>query len=101
MIMKKILLPLGILAIITGISATAQAFTTIMSGENSTKLTFGGGGTGSRTTVTSLQFPFYFPSSNVGSSDTPTFASGNSSLIPPWWLASYYTGGDLCEHMQT
>jgi hypothetical protein len=71
-----------------------------MSGENSTKITSGGGGSVSRTTVTSLQSPFYFPSSNVGSSDTPTFASGNSSLTPPWWF-TYYTGGGCsgtCTH---
>lgn len=98
--MKKVFLQLGIFALVSGASATAQTFTTIMSGENSTKLTFVGGGSGSRTTVTSLQSPYYFPSSNIGATDTPTFASGNSSLTPPWWF-TYYTGGGCsttCTH---
>ena len=98
--MNTLLLQLGALALASGVCATAQTFTTIMSGESSTQLTFVGGGTGSRTSVSSLQSPFYFPSSYLGATDTQTFATGNGSLTPPWWFA-YYTGGGCaatCTH---
>src|ERR1700682_2893366 len=95
--MNTTLLQLGLLSLAIGVSASAETFTTIMSGENSQSYYFLGG-TPSRTTVTSVQSPFAYPSSNIGATDSQTFPSGNVSGTPPWWFYYYTCGGDVCTH---
>jgi hypothetical protein len=75
-----------------GVNALAQTFTAIMNGENSEKFVFLNNNTNPRSTVTSIQSPFPYPDSNMGSPDTQTYPAGNSSLTPPWWF--YYSGID-------
>jgi hypothetical protein len=86
--MNRPLFQLGLLSLAIGASVSAQTYTAIMSGENSTKFSFLNG-TGSRTTVTSVQSPFGFPNTITGANDTMTFPSGSSGGSPePWWF--YY-----------
>jgi hypothetical protein len=89
MIMKTTLLQLGILAVAIGVSATAQTYTNIMSGENSTQLTFPNSPpSGQHATVTSVQSPFSFPSTYTSQNDYyHTFPTGNSGLTPPFWFS--------------
>lgn len=92
-------LTVALLSCLTGLSASAQTYTTIMSGERSTSFSCGGGGTCSRTPVTSLQSPFGFPSSYLNSNDSQTYPSGSAGGVPePWWF-SYFAcgaGANLC-----
>lgn len=83
-------------------SAYAQSFTSIMNGENSTYFSFLDN-TSTRTTVTSIQSPFAYPSTSTGAVDgTYTYPSGNGSATPPWWFAyttvSPYTATDYSGH---
>lgn len=99
--MKTTLLQLGILAVALDVSATAQTYTTIMSGEDSTQLTFPSSpASGQHATVTSVQSPFSFPSSYTFQNDYYyTYPSGSGST-PPWWF-SYYacsSPGPYCTH---
>jgi hypothetical protein len=84
---KTALLRLGLLTLVIAGSSYAQTYTTIMSGEDSEYYVFPSTGN-PRSTVTSVQSPFYFPSSPTGSDDTLTFPSGGSGN--PWWF--YYSG---------
>jgi hypothetical protein len=102
--MKTTWLRLGILAAAIGVSATAQTYTNIMSGEDSTQLTFPSSpASGQHATVTSVQSPFSFPSSNTSQNDYYyTFPTGNSGLTPPWWF-SYQdcSPGPICADDST
>lgn len=79
--------------LIIGINARAQTYTSIISGENSEAYTFLNNNTSPRSTVTSIQSPFGFPSSYIGSPDTQTYPAGNSSATPPWWFYYSVSGG--------
>jgi len=85
--MKIALLRLAISVASLCASATAQpTYTTIMSGENSTQLTFPSSpASGQHTTVTSVQTPFSFPTSGTYQNDYYyTYPTGNSGLTPPF-----------------
>jgi len=79
------------LATTVGVDVPAQTYTAIMSGENSEYFVFPNNAN-PRSTVTSIQSPFFYPNSYVGSLDTQVYPAGNSSLTPPWWF--YYSGID-------
>jgi hypothetical protein len=94
-IMKTKVLQLGLLSLAIAVSASGVTYTTIMNGENSTNYYFIGG-TPSRTTVTSVQSPFAYPSSYLGATDTQTYPSGSGP--EPWWFYYYTCGANTCTH---
>lgn len=102
--MNKTLLQLGLLSLAIGGSASGVTYTTIMSGENSETFSFVNNNNGNRTTVTSVQSPFLFPTYITGGTDTLTYPSGDTGGAPePWWF-HYYTGGgcaSVCTHDRT
>jgi len=99
-IMNTTLLQLGLLSLAIGVSASAQTYTTIMNGEDSQSYYFLGG-IPNRTTVTSVQSPFAYPSSNIGATDSQKYPSGNGSGTPPWWFYYYTCGANVCTHDST
>lgn len=97
--MKTTLLQLGLLSIAIGVSASAQTYTTIMSGESSTSFSFINNNTGNRTSVTSLQSPYGFPGTITGANDTQTFPSGSTGGNPePWWFYYGTCGSNTCAY---
>jgi len=85
--------------LLLGINASAITYTTIMSGESSTKFTFLYSTMmpppNPRSTVTSIQSPFGYPTDYRGAYDTLTYPTGNSSATPPWWFVYTGTSGNL------
>jgi hypothetical protein len=96
--MNTILLQLGLLSLAIGVNASAQTYTNIMSGENSTSFSFLSG-TGSRTTVTSIQSPFGYPNTITGANDSQTYPSGSTGGNPePWWFYYDTCGSNTCAY---
>src|SRR5882724_1087457 len=90
--LTSIRIALTTIAVLTlGVNVSAETYTAIMSGENSQAFSFINS-TASRTTVTSTQSPFAYPTTTTGAADTQTYPSGNSSATPPWWFS--YSGID-------
>jgi hypothetical protein len=96
--MNTTLLQLGLLSLAIGASASAQTYTNVMSGESSTSFSFLSG-TGSRTTVTSIQSPFGYPNTITGANDSQTYPSGSTGGNPePWWFYYDTCGSNTCAH---
>ena len=96
--MKPRSVPVGLAAVALltfGVKAPAITYTAIMNGENSTKFSFLNNNINPRSTVTSIQSPFAYPTTITGSTDTQTYPSGNSSATPPWWF--YYSGNFIAN----
>jgi hypothetical protein len=96
--MNKLFVELWLLSLAIGVSASAQTYTNIMSGENSTSFSFLSG-TGNRTTVTSLQSPFGYPNTITGANDSQTYPSGSPGGNPePWWFYYATCGSNTCAY---
>jgi hypothetical protein len=96
--MTKTLYPIALLSLTFCGSASAQTYTNIMSGENSTKFSFLNG-TGSRTTVTSIQSPFGYPNTTTGANDSQTYPSGSTGGNPiAWWFYYGTCGSNTCAY---
>lgn len=98
--MNTTLLQLGLLSLAIGVTASAQTYTTIMSGENSQSFSFLNNNTGgNRTTVTSVQSPFAYPNYTTGGTDSQTYPSGNTGGNPePWWFYYYSCPPYVCTY---